>query len=143
MVRRAVKKDIEAINKLGALLDNNFANLFNMKKVLKDKYAKVYVYEKDSQVIGFIHITALYETVDIINVVVDEKHRREGIASIMIDYMISGVSTKVEIITLEVAVDNKKAISLYEKFGFEIINTRKAYYYSNKDAYLMGKRMKT
>jgi len=143
LVRRAVKKDIEAINKLGALLDNNFANLFNMKKVLKDKYAKVYVYEKDSQVIGFIHITALYETVDIINVVVDEKHRREGIASIMIDYMISGVSTKVEIITLEVAVDNKKAISLYEKFGFEIINTRKAYYYSNKDAYLMGKRMKT
>jgi len=142
MVRRAEKKDIKRINELGVLLDANFASLFNMEKVLKDKYAKVYVYEENNQILGFIHITALYETIDIINVVVDKNHRRKKVASILIDYMISDANHKVEIITLEVAVDNKKAISLYEKFGFEIMNTRKAYYY-NKDAYLMGKRMKT
>ena len=40
-------------------------------------------------------------------------------------------------ITLEVAVNNEPAISLYKKFGFEIISTRKNYY-DNVDAYLMG-----
>jgi len=142
VVRRAEKKDIETINNLGALLDNNFANLFKMKKILKDKLAKVYVFEKDNQVLGFIHLTILYETMDIINIVVDENHRHKGIASILIDYMITEANTKVEIITLEVAVDNKNAIALYKKFGFEIINTRKSYYYKNKDAHLMAKRMK-
>ena len=37
----------------------------------------------------------------------------------------------------KVDVNNKNAIKLYQKFGLEIINTRKDYY-ENSDAYLMG-----
>ena len=40
-------------------------------------------------------------------------------------------------ITLEVNVDNTPAIKLYEKFGFEIVNTRKKYF-NDKDSYLMA-----
>ena len=142
MVRNAKEEDIEAINKLGLLLDNNFPHLFNIKKLLNDKYSKIYVYTNESEIIGFIHITKLYETIDIINIVVDEKNRHQGVGTVLIDYMISGADPNIELITLEVAVDNENALSLYKKFGFEIINMRKSYYF-NKDAYLMGKRMKT
>ena len=41
-----------------------------------------------------------------------------------------------ETIMLEVSTDNRPAINLYKKVGFQIINVRKNYY-ENKDAYVM------
>ena len=83
----------------------------------------------------------LEESVDILNVLVKEKYRRQKIASCLIDYMISELQDSVKLITLEVRKSNKAAINLYEKFGFEIINIRQKYY-GNEDAYLMGRIIK-
>ena len=44
-----------------------------------------------------------------------------------------------EFIHLEVRKDDKKAVGLYKKFGFEEINVRKDYYGKNKDASCMVK----
>lgn len=45
---------------------------------------------------------------------------------------------KIKYITLEVRVSNKKAIGLYEKFGFKSLGKRKKYYQdNNEDAYIM------
>lgn len=138
MIRPAEIGDIEEINNLGILVNSNFRKLFNIKDILNKKFSKIFVYIDNNQIVGFIHITELYEAADIINVVVKEEYRRNNIASNLIDYMLSDLSRGVKLLTLEVNVNNIAAIKLYKKFGFDIINTRK-HYYNNDDAYLMGK----
>ncbi len=139
MVREANIYDINYINDLGLKLNNKFIKLFNMKEILKEEISTVYVYEDKNEIKGFLHITKLYEIIDIVNIVVDENVRNKGIGTILLDYLFSGLNKDIKLITLEVAVDNKPAIALYKKFGFQIYNERK-HYYRNKNAYVMGRR---
>ena len=141
MIRLAESYDIPLINQLGELLHHNFSKVFNIQNMLEDDISKVIVYEENGSVVAFMLATCLYETVDILSVVVEPKYRRKKIASLLFDYLISELNEDVETITLEVAVDNEAAIELYKKFGFEIINIRKKYY-NGIDAYLMGRRLK-
>ena len=141
MVREAVLSDNTGINKLGTLLNPKYETLFKLKDILTEDYSKIYVYEKDGEIIGFIHATVLYETIDIINIVVDPKYRREKIASNLFDYLLTESPSSVKTVTLEVNENNISAIKFYESFDFKIINIRKKYY-GNDNAYLMGRRLK-
>ena len=141
MIREATKNDVLKICELGTLVNKNFQKLFDIESILKEEYSKIFVYEDNNKIIGFLHITILYETVDIINIVVDKDYRHQGIASNLLDHMMSFITTETKIITLEVNVNNIFAINLYKKFGFEIINQRKDYY-DDGDAYLMGRILK-
>ncbi len=141
MIRYAQLKDIQRINELGETLHNNFTKLFRVNEIINEEISKVLVYVDDDKVIGFLIATCLYETVDILSIVVDQEERQKKVASNLIDYLISEFDDNVETITLEVAVNNVPAINLYKKFGFEIVNIRKKYY-NGIDAYLMGRRLK-
>lgn len=138
MIRYANVYDIKEINELGSLLNANFSQVYNLNEILEDKLSKVIVYEKD-KIIGFIIATDLIETCDILSIVVDPNYRKKGIASNLIAYLISELNPNLKLITLEVATKNTAAINLYDKFGFEIVNTRKKYY-KDDDAYLMARR---
>ncbi len=139
MLRNAVVYDIPRINELGMLLHDNFSNLFKINEMLEDGYSKVIVYEKDDKIVGFISATVLYDTCDILSLVVDPEYRHKMIASNLITYLISECGESLKLMTLEVASKNTAAISLYEKFGFEIVYTRKNYY-KDDDAYLMARK---
>lgn len=139
MIREATVLDIPRINELGSLLNDNFSSVNHLNDMLEDDLSKVYVYENDDQVIGFISATDLKETCDILSLVVDPEFRNQLVASNLIDYLISELDENLKIITLEVASKNIPAIHLYEKFGFEIVNVRKKYYADGDDAYLMAR----
>jgi len=139
MIRYAQLDDIKRINELGETLHHNFAKLFKVRDMLDDKYTKILVYVTNNEVNAFLIATCLYETVDILSIVVDPLKRRKGIATNLIDYLFSEIKETVEVVTLEVAVNNEKAINLYKKFGFEVINIRKKYY-NDVDGYLMGRK---
>jgi ribosomal-protein-alanine N-acetyltransferase len=137
MIRMATKQDINSIYELGQLVNKNFKKVYDLETMLQEKYNKIYVAVIDEKVVGFLMVIVLYESCEILNIAVLEKYQKKGIASNMLDFMISEFDNSIDIVTLEVSVDNTKAINLYKKFGFEIINTRKNYY-GDKDAYLMG-----
>ncbi len=139
MIREAKIFDIPRINELGELLNPNFRKVFNINEMLNDGYSKVIVYEKDDKVVGFISGTILYDTCDILDIVVDPQYRRKNIASNLISYLISEGGENLKLMTLEVATKNIPAINLYEKFGFEVVYTRKNYY-KDDDAYLMARK---
>ena len=139
MIRDANVYDIPRINELGLLLNDNFKRLFNINEMLQDDISKVIVYEKDDKVVGFIIATALYETCDILSIVVDPEYRKQGIATNLMGYLISDLGEELQLVTLEVATKNKEALSLYEKFGFEVVHTRE-HYYNGDDAYLMARK---
>lgn len=135
MIEQAVAKDYEQIYQLGNLLHENFENKYNFQELQKESYFHLLVYKENDQVLGFLSYVKLLETVDILDIVVDEQNRHQKIATNLIDYMISGLNEN-DAILLEVGTENQIAISLYEKFGFKIIHTRKKYY-GKKDAYVM------
>lgn len=140
MIRYLKMEDIEQVYILGNLLNENFSKTNNLEQILNDKFTHVCVYEKENDIKGFLMYTELEETIDILNIYVKEECRCEKIATNLLDWMISNMKDTVKLITLEVRQNNIPAISLYQKFGFEIIHIRKKYY-DNIDAFLMGRRL--
>lgn len=139
MIRRAQKEDIEFIYDMGSILHKDYRKLNRLEHMLEEDYFKIFVAEENHQIVGFLSITELYETIDILDLFVLEDFRRKHYASQLLNYMISDASDTVELFTLEVSCENKAAIALYENFGFEVICNR-MFYYDNGDAYLMGLR---
>lgn len=137
MIRKANIKDKEDIIRLGNLVNHNFSNVYDMDEYFLNDYNVIYLDIENGKIVGMIMAIILYESCEILNIVVEDNFRRKGIASNLMDTLISEFPENIEILTLEVDVNNKNAIKLYQKFGLEIINTRKDYY-ENSDAYLMG-----
>ena len=139
MIRTAKVTDLDTIYEMGRALHDNYKQTYDLESLLTKDYFHLLVYEKDNQVIGFLAYSLLIDSVDILDIYVDKEYRQQKIASLLIDYMISMVDPKTSFL-LEVAVDNLPAISLYEKFGFKVIHTRKKYY-GQKDAYVMEREV--
>ena len=141
MIVNATIEDLEKIYELGSLINPNFEKSYPMNSLFNE-YTKVLIYKNNVEIIGFIHFEIMYETINIVNIVVDPKFRKQQIGTLLIDNMLSELCNKnIENIILEVNTENLAAINLYKKFNFEIINTRKKYY-EGKDAYIMERRIK-
>ena len=138
MVNKISLEYLDAFNKLGLQVNSNFSNLYDLSKIIESQYDYVYGYYLDDKLVGFIHVTKLYETMDIVNVVVDREVRKQGIATKLINYVID-LFDDIDNVMLEVNENNMPAISLYKKNDFEIINKRNNYYGS--DAALIMKRV--
>ena len=138
MVNKISLEDLEVFNKLGLQVNSNFSNLYDLSQIIDSQYDYVYGYYLDDKLVGFVHITKLYETMDIVNIVVDREVRKQGIATKLINYVID-LFDDIDNVMLEVNENNISAISLYKKNNFEIINKRNNYYGS--DAALIMKRV--
>ncbi len=121
--------------KLGKIINKDFEKLYNLESIINSLYDDIYGYFIGNKLIGFIHINKMYENVDIINIVVDEKYRRKKIGSKLISYVID-LYDDVTSIMLEVNENNINAIKLYEKMNFKEIN-RRLKYYGNDNAIIM------
>ncbi len=94
-------------------------------------------YEDES--VGFILAKQAVDTADILSFAVLPNFQGRGIGRQLLDQLIKNIEIP---IFLEVSVENKLAIHLYQSMGFEIMTTRRNYYdklgsQSSKDAYLM------
>lgn len=136
MVDNYNKNDIAAINALGGKLNPNFEKLFHIDKLNDNE--KILVYRNNKKIVGFIHFSVMYETADLLNIIVDDDYQRQNIGSILMDYMITALPLNVKHILLEVNENNKNAIKLYNKFNFVEIAKRKNYY-NNASAIVMEK----
>jgi ribosomal-protein-alanine N-acetyltransferase len=113
-------------------------NIFNEYKkdynpIIND-YTKVYAYKLDNKYVSFIVAQILYENAEIIDIFTLEDYRRQGIAKKLLKEVID--NKQVENITLEVNINNKNAIMLYNSLGFKEATIRKGYY-NGEDALLM------
>lgn len=142
MIRKLKIEDIEQVQELGNLLTPNFSKTNNLKEMENNPYTKVLVYEEEKTIKGFLMYTELEETTDIVDIIVKEEERQKGIASCLMDTMLSDIKESVKLLTLEVRKSNTPAIALYKKFGFEVVNIREKYYRDGEDAYLMGRRIR-
>jgi len=87
--------------------------------------------EEDGNLLGYGSVQIVLDEGNINNIAVDENFRNKGIASGILNNIISHCKERrVSIMFLEVNEHNKSAIALYTKFGFEKIGERKNYYKS-------------
>ena len=138
MIRRANYRDLESINIIGRELHDNFDYLFKMENVLNTSYSRVYLYEEEGKVLGFIHVDSHFEIMDLINIIVLKEYQNKGIGNKLLEFVVN--NEEYEKIMLEVKESNANAIHLYEKYGFKEIYRRKKYY-GEEDAVIM-ERMK-
>ncbi len=125
-------------------LEIKFPDIFKTKiqdDFKNNPYTKYFVYLKDNKVVGFLNYYLIYDRIEIVNFNVLENYQNEHIGSSLLEKLIElGNEKKLKNITLEVRIDNKKAIYLYEKYGFKRVSVRKKYY-QGIDALLMEKEL--
>ena len=93
---------------------------------------------ENGEVLGYIGSQTVLQESDMMNVAVDEKHRRRGIARLLVEELIRRLDAYQ--LTLEVRASNAPAISLYESMGFVQVGLRKNYYRSpREDALILRK----
>lgn len=130
------------------ITDNDRKKIYEIiKKEFKNNYlkdnpfTKWYIYELNNEIVGFINIDIIYEKAEIEYIYVVEKWRKNKIATKLLEKAEKDlINKKVSTITLEVNVNNFRAIKFYEKNEYKKINIRK-HYYGNDDAYLMLKEL--
>ena len=93
------------------------------------------------RVVGYL-VCSRYDTVwHVMNVAVDDRLLREGIASALLDHLFVEADAPGEQYTLEVRPSNAPAIGLYERFGFYTAGKRRGYYHDNReDALIMWRK---
>ena len=116
-------------------------NLFESE--LNNPNAYYIVAQCEDTTVGYCGIQTVAGEGSITNVAVLPEYRNRGIASALLERIISyGKEKNLDFITLEVRESNINAIKIYEKFGFERVGTRKNYYSDNKEtAILMTKQL--
>ena len=135
MINKISLNEEEIFNKLGFQVNDNFKNLFDLNYIINSDSEDIFGYYDNSKLVGFIHVLHSFECLEIINVVVDSVYRNKGIATKLINFVISYYDG-LEYILLEVNDKNINAINLYKKLNFKVINIRKKYY-GNDDALIM------
>ena len=117
--------------------DLDLVNNLSDYKVSFNQFNKVLGFFIDDTIVGFLDYSVIYDRLEVNYIFVKEKYRRQHIAYRLLSYIIDNYSY--ENITLEVNINNIKAINLYQKLGFKIIATRPNYY-NGVDGYLMERR---
>ena len=99
--------------------------------------------EDDGEIAGYGGITVAADTADIGNVAVTEPYRRSGVATAVLDKLVSIAAEKgAEKVFLEVRVSNSPAMSLYLKSGFKGAYARTRYYPDGEDCLVMVRTVK-
>ena len=121
----------------------SYNDILSLFKGYKEDYvismsnnSKYYAYELNNEFIGFICILDLDTELEIIDVFVLPEYQGNGYGDKLLKYILDNYKNRNYF--LEVNVNNERAINLYKKNGFEVLDIRK-HYYKDEDAYVMSK----
>lgn len=94
--------------------------------------------ETDEVVAGYCVFWGMDESIELLNITVDEGFRGRGFAKRFLQVLIAdGIKSSKKEVFLEVRKSNTSAIQLYQKTGFEITKVRPRFYSNGEDAYQM------
>lgn len=77
---------------------------------------------------GYAHILAI---------AIARSYQGRGLGKVLLYHTIELLFQYTDLIRLEVRTTNQRAINLYKKFGFEVVQTLRKYYSSGEDGYVM------
>ena len=106
------------------------------------KTRRYLVAHEQGVIVGYAGIALAGDVADIHNIAVIPSHRKQGIASHLLDELESWAITKrVSALMLEIREGNTEAFPLYEKRGYSVISRRDNYYAPGVHALIMRKEL--
>ena len=143
IINKMVANDVEQviiIENLSFILPWTRHSFLN--ELVSNKFAHYHVARLNGHIIGYAGLWKVLDEGHITNIAIHPDFRRVGIASKLVDFVISFCSEQsIASLTLEVRKSNLAAQSLYKKYGFVEAGIRKAYYSdNNEDAIIMWKK---
>ena len=106
---------------------------------------KFLVLEVNNNIVGFIDFMITFNSATISQIAITKEYRKQGFGKLLLEEMENCFPKEgediVENVTLEVRSSNARAISLYQKNGYEVIVKKPHYYSDGEDAIYMVKRL--
>lgn len=103
-----------------------------------EQYRLVTLTDQTGVLQGFMQVRFFEDCADLDFIIVDSALHGRGYAAEMMDFALSELRLcSVRRLMLEVGVDNASAIRFYTRLGFVEIASRKGYYRSGEDAFVM------
>lgn len=143
MIKRVLLSDLNKIYKIEkkTFKSDSFSrkllqNLINSNSL----FLKLVTPKNEEHIIGYVILIKDNEfRFNLINFIIRKKYQNKGYGSLLMQETLNIVKKYKEInkMILNVKTTNLKAIKLYKKFGFEIIERIENYYRENESAYLM------
>lgn len=100
------------------------------------------VLESEGEVVGFASIQIVGDESHLLNIMTFSSQRRRGYAETLLrKVMMWAQQNGAREMVLDVDPENKAAVGLYEKIGFEKLETRHASYPRGEDAVLMRRKL--
>lgn len=87
----------------------------------------------DKLLMGYIIATDIADESELLRIAVADKFRRLDVGKSLMNYYKDNLKDHCDKFLLEVRESNQGARKLYEKMGYEVINTRKGYYSNPKE----------
>ena len=139
MIELLKEEDLEQVLEIES---ESFANPWSKKNFLSEiannDLSEIYVDVVDGKVVAYGDLWYMFENCDLTKIAVRKSERNKGYGRKMMKHLIAAARRRgCEFMHLEVNVNNKEALGLYESDGFEVVRTRKRYYENGDDAYDM------
>ncbi len=115
--------NLNDVEKIGNILQNEFDDFWNTNilrsEILSENHKYIVAKSDSGEILGFAGILINVDVVEIMNIVVKKKYRKQGIGeSLLLELIEISKKTNLEYINLEVNELNLPAINLYKKLGF-------------------------
>lgn len=138
---------VDDLSELTSFYDDTDGPSFDaLSQLLQKPHTRAFRVSIHGNVVGVLWLLLSDDAVEIIDIRVAEAHRRQGIASLLLETMTHGLLTQNRTdIFLDVRENNGAAIALYERLGFSLESRRRGYYrgaQGREDALVMRKSLK-
>lgn len=142
MVRWVNREDLEAVARLEELCFSIPWSSNAIEEAFANELYRFVAVEENGSVVGYANFRIVADEGEIERVAVHPDFRRRGYGRKLMEAMVEYSRKKgVRDMTLDVRVNNEKAINLYESCGFSEEGRRKDYYREpTEDAVIMWRR---
>lgn len=138
---------VDELSKLAGFYDDTDGPSFEaLSQLLQKPHTCAFGVKTQGKVVGVLWLLLSDDAVEIIDIRVGEAHRRQGVASYLLETVTPDLLTQYRTdIFLDVRETNNAAIALYERLGFSLQSRRRGYYrgaQGREDALVMRKSIK-
>lgn len=129
-IREYTEKDFEEVNLLWETVNMGGLARGDSKEIIQktiDNNAKLFILEIDNKIIGTSWITSDYRRLYLHHFAISPEYQGKGYSKPLLEKTLKYAKEQGMQIKLEVHNTNKKAIKLYEKFGFKYLGDYDVY----------------
>ena len=136
--KKATSQDVDAIL---AIEERVFFTPWSQQKLL-DSFSNpnthVQLILRSEQIAGYLLTLDSLDFTDILTLAIAPEFQQQGLGCKLLDDLQQRLKLcNIQTILLEVRVSNTAAICFYQKYGFELIDTREKYYSNLEDAKIL------